>query len=68
MNERDADLLAALKDLREASACMMRVISKAIDEHGGSIVEDLRLELEKAGIERGFGVRAEHAIQKAERC
>jgi len=59
----DAELLASLKELREAAAAMGRVIA----EHGDDeLVDELIAELERCGIAHGFGARADAVIAKAE--
>ena len=56
------DLLAALKDMRDALAAMMRVVAM----HEGAIAEEFGQEIDRLGIRRGFGVRAQDAIARAE--
>ena len=56
------DLLAALKDMRDALAAMMRVVAM----HKGAIAEEFGQEIDRLGIRRGFGVRAQNAIARAE--
>jgi hypothetical protein len=55
------DLLAALKEMRDACAAAMRVIAR----HEGQTGEFV-LELKGAGVADGFGVRANALIAKAE--
>lgn len=54
------DLLAACKELREALAGAMRVL------HNELLDEVFVEEMAALGIRNGIGVRAEHAIRKAE--
>lgn len=61
-NNLDA-LLESLKELHDASAAMMRTILKIDSTFGPS---ELECELRKAGIEFGFGLRAQQAIANAE--
>jgi hypothetical protein len=56
------DLLAALKDMREACAAAMRVI--AANDLDDQFIEAVH----QAGLTNGFGVRAQAAIAKAEGC
>ena len=60
LREQRDELLAALKEMREACAAAFRVI-----QHGnlsGAFIK----EAEAAGVTNGFGVRAQDAIAKAE--
>jgi hypothetical protein len=54
------ELLAALKDMREACAAAMRVMAVHEWETDAWLIECRRL-----GIEDGFGKRADEAIRKA---
>lgn len=59
LEQRD-ELLTSLKEMKEAAAACFRVI---LD---GGLMNDLALELRKAGVDNGFGLRANTAIAKAE--
>ena len=57
-----SDLLAAvglLKEMREACAACMRVIAQTPDP---TIMDRLGVELRKAGVREGFGVRTQNFI------
>lgn len=55
-------LLESCKELREAAAAMMRVLSRH-----PQLADDLQAELSAtSGVSDGFGVRAQHAIARAE--
>lgn len=58
----NANLLAALKETRDAVAAAFRVIYQ--DEQG--LIDFLEAELVRSGVKDGFGKRADEAIQKAE--
>lgn len=59
------DLLASLKETREALAAAMRVIHAAVNDKA-DIIDDLVEAMTEAGITNGVGVRAGAAIAKAE--
>ena len=59
-----AGLLAALKEMRDAMAATMRVISMH-DDHS-RIIDEMSQEFKSIGIRDGFGVRSQQAIAKAE--
>jgi hypothetical protein len=62
-----AELLAALKECREAAAAAMRVIADLdTGADTGEGVDMLLIELHRVGVSHGFGVRADQAIAKAE--
>ncbi len=61
VNNHDG-LVKALKEMREASAAMMRVIAWAESDLTGALAN----ELSSVGIEPGFGARAEAALAKLE--
>lgn len=55
------DLLASVKELREAAAAMMRVIANHVE-----LISEMGAECQRAGIKDGFGKRAQEAIAEAE--
>jgi hypothetical protein len=55
-----AELLAALKELRDACAAAMRVIAQA------DLADAFVAEATAAGVTNGFGIRADRVIAKAE--
>lgn len=60
-----AGLLAALKEMRDAMAATMRVISMHKDS--GGIIESMSREFKSIGIQDGFGVRAQQAVAQADK-
>jgi hypothetical protein len=61
---RAAGLLSAFKEMRDAMAATMRVISR--HEDYDRITEEMSLEFKSIGIQDGFGVRLQQAIAEAE--
>jgi hypothetical protein len=62
---RVVGLMAALKEMRDVMAATMRVISRHDDY--GRIAKDMSLEFESVGIQDGFGVRCQRAVDEASR-
>lgn len=55
------ELVAALKETRDACAAALRVVAKFAPD-----MDDLLAELRSANVSDGFGARADAALQKAE--
>ena len=65
-NAHDA-LVAALRETREAAAACFRVIADQDSKHIDGILDQVEVELAKAGVKDGFGVRADAALALAEK-
>jgi len=64
LRKQNADLLACLKEMREACASCFRVI--AVTDVPDNLIPLLQAELKESGVADGFGLRADAAIAKAE--
>lgn len=63
--EAHEHLRASLMEMRDAAAAMMRVINNAVDSKA-DIIDDLEDEFKAAGVENGFGVRADRVLAAGE--
>jgi len=62
LREVNVALVAALKGMRDTMAAMLRVVAM----HESCIAQEFGAEIARIGIAKGFGVRADAAIAKAE--
>lgn len=60
------DLLAALKDMRETCAALMRAVEASASPQREAITHAWVAEMQRLKIDDGVGVRANQAIAKAE--
>lgn len=72
LTELESELVVSLKELRDACAAAMRVLAdcdamKLAGAEKDSLPERFGDELERSGVNPGFGVRAQSLIDKAEK-